>query len=73
MDGYVWLPVELGHQCCVTDVTANGRRWMDSEVYRAILSAQIWSYVAKIKNDHKHSVTVTQDVLSGQVSIFFRG
>lgn len=37
--GHIWQPVELAHWWCYA--TANGSSRMKSEVYRALLSAQI--------------------------------
>lgn len=38
--GHAWLPVELGHWCLLM-MTADGRSWILSEVYKYMACAQI--------------------------------
>lgn len=63
-------------------VTADGSIRINSEAYRAILSAHIqtnstnligWRLIVQMYNDPKHFVKVTQNLFKAQKKIFFSG
>ncbi len=62
--GHVWLPVETGSLVFIDDVTADKSSRMNSEVFRAILSAHIQPnaseligrrFTVQMDNDPKHT------------------
>ncbi len=73
--GHVWLPVELVSLVFIDDVTADKSSRMNSEVFRAILSAHIQPnaseligrrFTVQMDNDPKHTAKATKEFLKGK-------
>ncbi len=73
--GHVWLPVETGSLVFIDDVTADKSSRMNSEVFRAILSAHIQPnaseligrrFTVQMDNDPKHTAKSNQRVFEGK-------